>query len=50
LHAETQSFFPLLHGFPRVDDRQVMSGIMFVIRNGLADHSGWLIGRYNAQL
>ena len=27
--------FPLLHGVPRVDDRRVLSGILFVIRNGL---------------
>ena len=28
-------FFPLSHGIPRVDDRRVISGIIFVIRNGL---------------
>ncbi len=28
-------FFPLSHGVPRVDDRRVISGIIFVIRNGL---------------
>lgn len=28
-------FFPLSHGVPRVDDRRVISGIVFVIRNGL---------------
>ncbi|HEV7345647.1 MAG TPA: transposase, partial [Devosia sp.] len=28
-------FFPLSHGVPRVDDRRVLSGILFVIRNGL---------------
>ena len=28
-------FFPLAHGVPRVDDRRVVSGIVFVIRNGL---------------
>jgi transposase len=28
-------FFPLSHGVPRVDDRRVVSGIVFVIRNGL---------------
>jgi len=28
-------FFPLSHGVPRVDDRKVVSGIVFVIRNGL---------------
>jgi putative transposase len=28
-------YFPLSHGVPRVDDRRVISGIVFVIRNGL---------------
>jgi putative transposase len=28
-------FFPLSHGMPRVDERRVISGISFVIRNGL---------------
>lgn len=28
-------YFPLSHGVPRVDDRRVLSGIVFVIRNGL---------------
>jgi putative transposase len=27
--------FPLSHGIPRVDDRRILSGILFVIRNGL---------------
>jgi transposase len=27
--------FPLSHGIARVDDRRVISGIVFVIRNGL---------------
>ena len=27
--------FTLSHGMPRVDDRRVISGIIFVIRNGL---------------
>jgi len=27
--------FPLSHGMPRVDDRRVVSGIVFVIKNGL---------------
>jgi putative transposase len=27
--------FPLSHGVPRVDDRKVISGIIYVIRNGL---------------
>ena len=28
-------YFPLSHGVPRVDDRRVVSGIVYVIRNGL---------------
>ena len=28
-------YFPLSHGIARVDDRRVISGIIFVIRNGL---------------
>jgi putative transposase len=28
-------YFPLSHGVPRVDDRRVISGIVYVIRNGL---------------
>ena len=40
LLSETQlrriePYFPLSHGVPRVDDRRVLSGIIFVIRNGL---------------
>ena len=27
--------FPLSHGVPRVDDRRVISGIVFVLKNGL---------------
>ena len=30
-----EPYFPLLHGIPRVDDRRIVSGIIFVIRNGL---------------
>ena len=30
-----QPHFPLSHGVPRVDDRRIISGIIFVIRNGL---------------
>jgi len=30
-----EPFFPLPHGVPRVDDRRVVSGIIFVIKNGL---------------
>jgi hypothetical protein len=33
--AEAVFNFPLSHGVPRVDDRRVISGIIFVIRNGL---------------
>ena len=30
-----EPFFLLSHGIPRVDDRRVISGIVFVIKNGL---------------
>jgi transposase len=30
-----ESYFPVSHGVPRVDDRRVVSGIVFVIKNGL---------------
>jgi len=30
-----EPYFPLPHGVPRVDDRRIISGIIFVIRNGL---------------
>jgi len=30
-----EPYFPLSHGISRVDDRKVISGIIFVIRNGL---------------
>ena len=30
-----EPYFSLSHGIPRVDDRRVLSGILFVIRNGL---------------
>ncbi len=30
-----EPYFPLSHGIPRVDDRRVISGIIFVIKNGL---------------
>src|SRR5664279_5977136 len=33
--ARISPFFPLTHGVPRVDDRRVVSGIVYVIRNGL---------------
>ena len=29
-------FFPLSHGVPRVDDKRVLSGIIFINRNGYA--------------
>jgi transposase len=32
---QIEPFFPRSHGVPRVDDRRVLSGILFVIRNGL---------------
>lgn len=30
-----EPYFSLSHGVPRVDDRRIISGIIFVIRNGL---------------
>jgi len=33
--ARLSPFFPKSHGKPRVDDRRVLSGIIFVNRNGL---------------
>jgi len=30
-----EPYFPLSHGIPRVDDRRIVSGIVFVIKNGL---------------
>jgi putative transposase len=33
--ATIKPYFPLSHGKPRVDDRRVISGIVYVIRNGL---------------
>ena len=33
--ARLEPFFPQPHGKPRVDDRRVLSGIIFIIRNGL---------------
>ncbi|WP_199554666.1 transposase, partial [Sandaracinobacteroides hominis] len=32
---QIEPFFPLSHGVPRVDDRRVISGIIFVLKNGL---------------
>ena len=33
--SRMRPYFPLAHGAPRVDDRRVISGIIFVIKNGL---------------
>src|SRR5260221_14683805 len=33
--ARISPHFPLSHGVPRVSDRRVVSGIIYVIRNGL---------------
>jgi len=33
--ARRSPFFPLSHGISRVDDKRVISGIIFVIRNGM---------------
>lgn len=33
--SRLQPYFPKSHGKPRVDDRRVLSGIVFVNRNGL---------------
>ena len=33
--ARLQPFFPKSHGRPRVNDRRVLSGIIFIKRNGL---------------
>lgn len=33
--AKIEPFFPLSHGVPRVDDRRVISGIIYVLKNGL---------------
>jgi putative transposase len=30
-----EPYFPLSHGIPRLNDRRIISGIIFVIRNGL---------------
>ena len=35
LMARLEPFFPMSHGKPRVDDRRVLSGIIFINRNGL---------------
>ena len=33
--APLSPFFPLSHGVPRVDDQRVISGIIYVIKQGL---------------
>jgi transposase len=33
--ARLRPFFPKSHGRPRVDDRRVLSGMIFISRNGL---------------
>ena len=33
--SRIKPYFPLSHGKPRVDDRRVISGITYVIKNGL---------------
>jgi transposase len=33
--SRIKPYFPLSHGVPRVDDLRVISGIIYVIRNGL---------------
>ncbi len=33
--ARLETFFPKSHGKPRVDDRRVLGGIIFINRNGL---------------
>jgi transposase len=38
--ARLWPYFPKSHGVPRVDDRRVLSGIIFINRNGVHDVSG----------
>ncbi|WP_137154936.1 transposase, partial [Rhizobium sp. FKL33] len=33
--ARIRPYFPLAHGIPRVDDRRVVSGIIYVLKHGL---------------
>ena len=33
--APDRAVFPLLHGVPRVDDRRIVSAIIYVIKHGL---------------
>ena len=43
--AQLQPFFPKSHGKPRVDDRRVLSVIIFISRNGLRWRSAVLTQR-----
>ena len=36
--ARIALYFPLSHGVPRVDDRRITNGIIFVLGNGLRRH------------
>jgi transposase len=38
--SRLRPYFPKSHGVPRVDDRRVLSGIIFINRNGVHDVSG----------
>jgi putative transposase len=43
-----EGFFPLPHGIARVDDRRIVSAIVFVIRNGLRwSDAPWEYGPHN---
>lgn len=33
--ARIKPYFPLSHGVPRVDDRRIVSGIVYVLKHGL---------------
>ncbi len=33
--SKIEPFFPRSHGVPRVDDRRVVSGIVYVLKHGL---------------
>ena len=33
--ARIRPYFPLAHGIPRVDDRRVVGGIIYVLKHGL---------------
>ena len=33
--SKIEPFFPKSHGVPRVDDRRVISGIVYVLKHGL---------------